>query len=90
VISAFIVQTAVHETAWLEFFRQSGVQPHIVVYEDLVDRYEETAKEILDYLGFPYPDRLSFGPRKMKRQSDALTEEWLQRTLAPHVSSEEM
>ena len=61
-----------------------------MIFEDLVDRYEETAKEILDYLGVPYPDRLSFGPRKMKRQSDALTEEWLREYLATHIGSEEM
>jgi LPS sulfotransferase NodH len=90
VIGDFIVQTAVHETAWLEFFRKTDIQPYTVVYEDFVDAYEETAKGILDHLGIPYPTKLLFGPRRMKRQADALTDKWVRMYLESNKDLEEM
>ncbi|HKY54316.1 MAG TPA: Stf0 family sulfotransferase, partial [Anaerolineales bacterium] len=36
VIREFILQTATHETAWQEYFRQNQIQPYIVVYEDFI------------------------------------------------------
>lgn len=88
IISDFILQTAVHESAWLAFFEQAGIQPHIVVYEDFVEAYEETAKDILNYLEIPYPKDLVFGKRRLKQQSDALTETWVAHFLALNKSYE--
>ena len=90
VVREFITQTAIHETAWLEFFRELGVQPYTVVYEDLVGAYEETAKDILHYLGIAYPEPLVLEPRRMKRQADALSDEWVQRVLAMYRHTEKM
>ena len=85
-----LTQTAVHETAWLDLFQKLAIQPHIVVYEDLVDQYEQTAEGVLDYLGVPYQKPLAFGPRRMKRQADALTEEWVQKVLLIRRDAETM
>ena len=90
IIREFISQTAIHETAWLGFFRESDVQPYIVVYEDFVNAYEETAKGILKYLGISYPEKLIFGQRRIKKQADALTDEWVHRYLAMHKDTQEM
>jgi LPS sulfotransferase NodH len=90
VIHEFITQAAVHETAWLEFFREAAVQPYVVVYEDLVNAYEMTAKDILHYLGIAYPEPLAFEPRRIKRQADALSDEWVQRVLAMYRHTERM
>jgi len=89
VIRDFITQTAIHETAWLEFFRQNCISPYIVVYEDLVHTYEETAQAILDFLGIQYDD-LVFGERRFKKQADDLTEAWIQRFLTEHQDTEKM
>ena len=90
VISEFISQTAIHETAWLAFFREIDVQPYIVVYEDFVNAYKEIAKEILRYLEIPYPEKLVFGQRRIKKQADDLTDEWVQRYLAMYKDKERM
>ena len=90
VIEDFILQTTIHETAWFEFFRELGVQPYIVVYEDFIHSYEDTAKDILQYLGIPYPEKLVFNPRRIKKQADVLTDKWVQRYLKIHVDSEKM
>lgn len=61
------------------YFWARNIQPLIVVYEDLAKAYEETALQVLDYLNIPVPTNLAFGPRKMQKQSNAQTEEWLKR-----------
>ena len=90
VISDFIFQTSVHESAWLEFFRRMGLQPYIVVYEDFVDAYEDTAKGILQYLGVSYPENLVFNQRRIKKQADALTDEWVLKYLAIYRDTEKI
>ena len=69
VIREFISQTAAHETEWLELFQELNVQPYIVIYVDFINAYEDTAKEILKYLGIPHPDQLVFGHRRNKKAS---------------------
>jgi LPS sulfotransferase NodH len=89
-VNEFITQTAIHEAAWLEFFRGMGVQPYIVVYEDLVGGYEKTAKDILHYLSIAYPEPLVFEGRRIKQQADALSDEWVQRVLSTYQHTEKM
>lgn len=81
VIDDFLRQTAIHESAWMEFFAQTGAQPYTVVYEEFVELYEETAAGILDYLEIDRPSSLTFGARRLKKQADALSDEWVQRYL---------
>ncbi len=85
IINSFITQIAVHETAWQEFFVRIGghigTEPYVVVYEDFVNAYEETAKTILQYLGVHFDEPLVFAPRRLKRQADDLSDEWVQRVI---------
>ena len=90
VIEKFMVETAVHETAWLEFFRQVNVQPYVVVYEDFVNAYEGTAKNLLTYLGIAYPENLDFGERRIRKQADGLTDEWVEKYLLLFKKTESM
>jgi LPS sulfotransferase NodH len=60
-------------------FRRHHIQPYTVIYEQLVSAYEETALDILCYLDIPPSRRPTFSERRMKRQADALSEEWAQR-----------
>lgn len=51
-----------------------------MVYEELVDAYEETGLRILDFLDVSYPDNLVYGKdRKMKKQATKMNEEWAQK-----------
>ena len=89
-ITTFITQTSIHESAWLAFFQQNNLHPHIVVYEDFIQTYEQTALKLLDGLGIPHPPTVPFDPRKMKQQTDDLSEEWVQRYLALNRDTELM
>jgi len=68
-----------HEAAWQQYFNECGVTPFTVVCEDLVPAYEETVFQILQYLDIPIPENLVFAERRLKKQADALSEEWVQR-----------
>jgi LPS sulfotransferase NodH len=61
------------------YFTACGVQPFKVVYEDFAHTYEETAYQILDYLQIPRPEQLTFGERKLQKQTNEQSEEWVQR-----------
>ena len=89
-IKDFITQTAIHETTWFEFFRRNNIEPFLVVYEDFVNAYEETAKEILKFLDISFDEDLVFGQRRFKKQADELTEEWVQQFLKEHENTEMM
>jgi trehalose 2-sulfotransferase len=67
------------ETEIQQYFALCGVSPFTVVYEDLVQHYEETARQILAYLRIPEPENLVFGARKLQKQSNEQSEEWLQK-----------
>jgi LPS sulfotransferase NodH len=68
-----------HDAAWHQYFAQNNIQPLTVVYEDFVHKYEETALQILRYLDIPIPEKPLFAARRMKQQSNALSEQWIQR-----------
>lgn len=70
---------AQQEQAMQRYFTEHGIQPFPVVYEELVTSYEETAKNILHYLGIPFSKPLTFGERHMVKQADEITEEWIER-----------
>jgi LPS sulfotransferase NodH len=78
-IDHLVQRTLVHEEAWKNYFVENAIQPCSIIYEDLVETYEETTLQILQYLNISLPASLSFGERQMKQQADTLSEEWYQR-----------
>lgn len=78
-IDYLIQRIVADEVAWWQYFDACKVQPFTVVYEELAAAYEATALNILQYLHIPIPENLTFAERRMKRQADALSEEWVQR-----------
>lgn len=90
VIQEFILQTASHETAWQEYLRQNQIHPYLVVYKDFVAAYEATAKQIIEYLDIPRQEEIVSIEWYLKKQSDKLTEEWVQRYLELYTNTERM
>jgi len=78
-IDHLVQQIVADETAWQQYFTRHGIEPFTVVYEDLTAAYEETARNILHFLGVPAPENLEFAERRMKRQANALSKEWVER-----------
>jgi LPS sulfotransferase NodH len=67
-----------HEAEWHQYFDRIGVMPLVVTYEDFCHAYERTVMDVLQYLSLEVPDSLSIRPPRLKRQSDSMTEDWLQ------------
>jgi trehalose 2-sulfotransferase len=65
------------DQAWQTYFQTHGITPFKVVYEELVDNYEQTALEILDFLGIPRPQNVTFQERRLRKQADQLNEQWV-------------
>jgi LPS sulfotransferase NodH len=78
-IAAVMATIEQAERGWESFFQSAGVVPHRVTYEGLVAGYEATALGVLDFLDVPYASPLAFGPRRLTRQADEVSEEWVRR-----------
>ena len=79
IIDQFIEEVVIHEAAWQEYFSDNAITPFVVVYEDFVQAYRQTAVRILDYLGIAAPSNQEFGERRLQKQADALSEEWVRK-----------
>lgn len=66
------------DEGWEAYFERHHISPFKVVYEDFVERYEDTARDILEYLHIPTDD-LSFERRQLRKQSNVLNEDWVAR-----------
>lgn len=76
----YLVQEIVfHEAAWQTYFTQYDITPFTVIYEDLALHYESTALRIMDWLNISYPENLVFGERRLLKQADIVSEDWVQR-----------
>ena len=78
-VDFMVQQLEMEEAGWTRYFTDNGIQPFIVVYEDFVQKYEETAMQILQYLDISGREYLKFAPRQMKKQADGESEQWVQR-----------
>ena len=76
-IDHLVQQIIADEQAWQHYFAEAGIQPFRVIYEDFAPTYQETAQQILEYLDIPIPGQLTFAERRMKQQTNALSENWI-------------
>lgn len=77
-IDHLVQQIVADEASWQQYFERAKIQPFTVVYEELVIAYEATVFRILQYLNISIPENLVLAERRMKRQANALSEEWVQ------------
>lgn len=66
-----------HNAAWRGFFEECGVEPMEVVYEELVEDYDDIVSWLLDGIGISKSENLRIEQPKMKQQADELSEEWV-------------
>ncbi len=86
----YLVQEIVfHEAAWQAYFTRYDIAPFTVIYEDLVPHYERTTLNILNWLNISYPENLVFGKRRLLKQADSVSEDWVQKYRAEKEKKEE-
>lgn len=64
---------------WDRFFAGLSEAPALVCYEDLAANLEGTVRRVLAHLGIEAGTPLFSGPLTLRRQGDALNEEWVAR-----------
>jgi LPS sulfotransferase NodH len=79
-----------HEALWQRFFHRIGVEPLIVEYEYFVANYDQMIREVLEFVGAQPSADLAIPAPRLRRQSDAVTEEWIGRFLAADMSLEKI
>ena len=72
-----VIEQAEH--GWARYFEGVATPPFRVCYEDFVEAYEQTALDVLTFLGVPFTRPVAFWPRRMERQADADSEAWVAR-----------
>ena len=67
------------DLAWDGFFKDSGITPALVVYEDFVKNFVDDIRRVLGHLNVPVAADFHIPPTTYTRQSDATNEDWAAR-----------
>jgi LPS sulfotransferase NodH len=78
-IAHLIRDTEDHEFGWRQFFRECGVEPFDVVYEDFAARYEDTIRDLLRHVGVVEADSIAIAQPTRRPQADDLSRRWAER-----------
>jgi trehalose 2-sulfotransferase len=70
-----------HEDAWRGFFFRIGQRPLSVLYEEIAGDLDGAVDRVLHSLDLERPESTSAVPQQMHRQSDDLSESWVQNYL---------
>ena len=70
-----------NEDAWRGFFFRTGQRPLTLLYEDVAGDLEGSVRRVLDDLGVAPPDGFELAREPTRRQSDELSESWVQNYL---------
>ena len=70
-------ESSMREAGIQEFFSEGGIVPLTVVYEDFIQKYQETVKRILEYLELDTAS-VVIAPPHYKQLADDHTEAWVE------------
>jgi trehalose 2-sulfotransferase len=77
-INHLLDQLRRHEDAWRGFFFRIGTRPLQLFYEEIAGGPADAAGRVLESIGVSVEQAPSDGPRDISRQSDELSESWVQ------------
>jgi len=70
-----------HEDQWSSVFARAGLFPHTVLYEELIENWDETLRRTLQYLEIPGADEIELPEPPLQRQSGGRSRAWVERFL---------
>ena len=80
-IDHLLQQLRRHEDAWRGYFFRIGQTPLSLVYEEVAGDLEGSVRRVLEELGVGLADRVALNRQPLGRQSDELSESWVQNYL---------
>ena len=66
-----------NDIGWQSYFNDNRIEPLTLFYEDFAARYAESVRTVLKWLDIPEAETVPIRNPRLRRQSDAQTEEWL-------------
>lgn len=78
-IDRMVHEIGAHNQNWRDFFDDNGIVPYTVTYERLEQDPAGVGSEILRYLGVSTARSGVFAPQRLRKQADALSDEWVER-----------
>jgi trehalose 2-sulfotransferase len=85
-IDALVEVAAADDRAWRGFFDRHGIEPLVILYEELEQHPEQTCRRALDFLRVAAPRQSPPPAWRHQRQADSLSEEWVRRYRALKAS----
>ena len=71
-------ECSLREAGIQEFFSEGQIVPLTIVYEDFIQEYEKTVRNLLGFLGLDV-DSAEIPPPSLARTADEVSEDWVQR-----------
>ena len=67
------------DDAWRQYFELHGLEPLVVSYEQMIGDLHVTLRRLMVHIGLDLPNSFRVPPSRFRPQSDATTEDWLDR-----------
>ncbi|REE69543.1 LPS sulfotransferase NodH [Paenibacillus taihuensis] len=77
-IRHLVLESTMCEAAMEDFFTESNMMPLTIVYEDFIQDYEGTVRNVLEFLEVP-SEHVSIAPPAFDKLADDVAEQWVQR-----------
>lgn len=61
---------------WQNYFKQINVSPYRVIYEEFVDNYEKTIRNVLEFIDVEGWNAIEIGEKALRKQADEENEKW--------------
>ena len=78
-ISQCIREVRVQDKGWRTYFYSRGIEPHVVIYEELVADRARILKGVLEFLGVSIPRDFQVPETHLKKQADSVSDEWVKK-----------
>ena len=78
-IDHLFAECSIREAAIQDFFNSGSIIPLTIVYENFIFAYEETIRNILNYLELPNTEEVSIAPPPLQKLADDVSQQWVQR-----------
>jgi LPS sulfotransferase NodH len=74
-----IREVRVQDKGWKTYFHNQGIEPFVVIYEELAADRARILKGVLESLGVSLPLDFQVPETHLKKQADSLTDEWVEK-----------
>jgi trehalose 2-sulfotransferase len=78
-ISKCTREVRVQDKGWRTYFYNRGLEPHVVIYEELVMDRARILRGVLQFLGVSIPQDFQVPETHLKKQADSISDEWVEK-----------